>query len=398
LLKTELAGLKLRSPCIIASSFLTGDIQRIKRADQAGVGGISTKMALLQVPYRFRADIVVHKKGLWIAAPGDKRISVGEACELIARAKRETGLVVMANMLGPAADLEWWQELARQLEGAGADALELDISCPNLSRELCGILGAPLGACIAQYPELTLAVTRAVREVVRVPLICKLTAMVGDIGQVARACYEGGADAITAINGLPGVPPVDIHGGGRPLYMALDRHNMGSICGPAIYPVACRAVAEIRRAVPIPVIGCGGISTWQEAVQMIMWGASALQICTAVILQGFRVIEQINEGLERFMVQEGYTSIEDFKGLALQHLSPPDQLQFKDVQISIDLDKCNLCGRCLNIGQCLAISMTGQTIAVDNSQCIMCGVCVQVCPKKAFQVQEGVPAASSQQD
>ncbi len=394
-LKTELAGLKLRSPCLIASSFLTGDIRRIRRADQAGAGGVSTKMALLQVLYDFRADILVHKKGMWLTAPGDKRISIQEACRLVAQAKEETGLAVFANMLGPAADLEWWQELARQLEQAGADALELDLSCPNLSAELCGILGAPPGGCVAQYPELTLAVTRAVKEVVKIPITCKLTAMVGNIGQIARACYEGGADAITAINGLPAAPPIDIHGGGRPLYISLDRHNMGSICGPAIFPVACRAVADISRNVPIPVIGCGGVSTWQDAVQMIMWGASALEICTAVVLKGFRVIEEINRGLEAFMLQNGYSSLEEFRGLALQYISPPDQLRFKDIRIAVDMDKCNLCGLCLNLGQCLALSTDGSLINVDNSQCIMCGVCVQVCPRGAFTAHEETSTATT---
>ncbi|MDP2726488.1 MAG: 4Fe-4S binding protein [Dehalococcoidia bacterium] len=393
-LKTGLAGLQLRSPCLIASSFLTGDIRRIRRADQAGAGGVSTKMALLQVLYDFRADIVVHKKGMWIIAPGDKRISIQDDCRLVARAKEETRLVVIANLLGPAADLEWWQELARQLQDAGADALELDLSCPNLSGELCGILGAPPGASVAQYPELSLAVTRAVREVAKIPIICKLTASVSNIGLIAKACHEAGADAITAINGVPAVPPIDIYGNGRPMYIGLDRHNLGGMCGPAIFPIACRAVADISRNVPIPVIGCGGISTWQEAVQMIMWGASALEICTAVILKGFRVIEQINEGLDKYMEHQGYNSIQDFRGVALQHISTPDQLQFRDIRISVDMDRCNLCGLCLNLGQCLALSAVDGKVVVDNDQCIMCGVCVQVCPRKALTAWEKTSGAA----
>lgn len=387
-LETAFLGFPLRSPCLIGSSFLTGDIRRIKRADLHGAGGVSTKMALLEVPFRAQADVIVLPNGMGIATTGDKRLPVDAACDLIRQVKQECSLMVMANVVGPDVDAEGWQEVATRLAEAGADALELDISCPNMPPQIVEGKLTPPGACIAQFPSLSQRITRAVKDVVNIPVICKLTAVVTSIREVALACEAGGADAITAINGIPGVPPVDIRNGGRAPFMTIREYSPGAICGPAILPIACRAVADIYQTVNLPIIGCGGVMSWRDAVQMIMYGASAVEMVTSIALHGFEIVDEINRGISAFMEEQGYSSIEDFRGLAVRHLRRPEEMEYRDIWLTVRQDRCNKCMRCLRIGQCLAINFSDGAIHLDNEQCIHCGTCRQVCPQQAIEYKE----------
>jgi dihydroorotate dehydrogenase subfamily 1 len=320
-----------------------------------------------------------------IQANGDERIDYKRARSIVQEIKQDTHLMILGNIMGSGMDLESWQRVAQELEKAGADAIELDLACPN--RAMGAALKAPPGTMVAQYADLSKEVTEAVKAVVRLPVTCKLTAVVSSLREVAEACEEAGADAITVTNGLPGVPPIDIWDDGSISFMKLDKSNLGGVVGHAIFYQACNAVATVSQATKIPVIGCGGVITWQDAVQMIMWGASAVQICTGIILHGFKLIEDINRGLEYFMQEKGYSCIDDFRGLALQNILPPERLEFQDVYLTIRQDRCNLCMRCLNIGPCLAISFRDNAIFLDNDECITCGTCIGICPQQAIEVQ-----------
>ncbi len=386
-LQTRLTGLSLSSPLIVASSVLTGDMERIRSAEKFGAGGISTKMAMPVTPPVAHPDIILRPRGGGIVSPGDKRLFIDEASALVRQAKLETNLVVIANVLAPADDLAAWQRLAIELEHAGADALELDISCPNISKDVHSNSRLPLGMCIAQSPDTTEQVTRAVKRAVKIPVLCKLTAQVTDIGEIARACQRGGADAIVAINGIRAAPPIDIKNGGRPKYTMLEKHNLGTLTGDPLFPIACRIVAEIARAVDVPVIGCGGISTWQDAVEMMMWGASAVEICTAILVRGFPLIEQINQGVTAFMVEQGYNSTSDFIGVALNYLVPCPQIVYRKFDLTIDATRCNMCRLCLAPGICTALLEEDNKIVWDGKQCLNCGTCLQVCQRHAFQIE-----------
>jgi dihydropyrimidine dehydrogenase (NAD+) subunit PreA len=386
-LRTQLMGISLSSPLIVASSVLTGDMGRIRFAEQFGAGGISTKMAMPVTPPVAHPDIILRPRGGGIVSPGDKRLFIDEASALVRQAKHATNLIVIANLLAPADDLDAWQRLAVELELAGADALELDISCPNISKDVHSHSRLPLGACIAQSPDATEQVTRAVKRAVKIPVLCKLTAQVTDIVEIARAGQRGGADAIVAINGIRAAPPIDIRNGGRPKYTMLEKHNLGTLTGDPLFPIACRMVAEIARAVDVPVIGCGGISTWQDAVEMMMWGASAVEICTAILVRGFPLIEQINQGITAFMVEQGYHSTCDFVGAALNYLVSCPQVVYRKFDLQIDTARCNMCRLCLAPGICTALSAKDNKIIWDSKQCLNCGTCLQVCQRHAFQIE-----------
>ena len=333
-LASRVGPLQLSGPCVVASSVLTGDLRRIQLAERFGASGVSTKMAMLCDPPQSQPAVILRGSGSkrtrdrgrdGIVTPGDRRLNLAEACRLVEQIKRHTGLSVIANVLASADDLDGWGRLAQALEAAGADALELDISCPNLPRDVGVVSPVPLGNCVAQYPDLSEAVTRAVRERTSLPVLCKLTAQVADVVEVARACQRGGADVLVAINGLRAAPPLDIWSGGRARYATIDQHNLGTLTGSPLFPVACGVVAQIARAVDLPVVGCGGVSGWQDVVEMMMWGASAVQVCTALLTGGFQVIEAINTGVETFLEEQGYGSIEEIVGLALRYVVPPSR-------------------------------------------------------------------------
>ncbi len=200
------------------------------------------------------------------------------------------------------------------MEKAGADALEVDLSHPFIEEAA--------ETFMARFADLTADAVRAVKAPVGIPVIIKLTPITSDLSLVAQACEQAGADAITITNALPSAPPIDIWSDGLPVSLTLEDLTWSCIAGAAIFPIACYAVAHVAKSVKIPVIGCGGVTTWQDVVKMVMWGASAVQICTAIHLHGFQIIDEINRGLELFLEEKGYSSIEDLRGLALKYIVP----------------------------------------------------------------------------
>ncbi len=378
-------GFKLTSPVIVASGFLTRNVELLTIAEKHGAGGISTKACMLlpqeEVPLDFRPDATVLPRAAGMLIPGDKRPPGKEILKMVREIKRQgTSLMILCNTIGGGKDLDRWQYLARELEAAGCDALELNAAHP--------FIDVPPEVFLARFADLLAQAVKAVKDAVSIPVIVKLTPITSDLRLVAQSCEEAGADAITITNALPAAPPIDIWNGGGPLSRTLKNLTWSCLCGPAIFPIASYGVAHVAKSVKIPVIGCGGITTWQDAVQMIMWGASTVEVCAAIHLDGFQVIGQINRGLKYFMEEKGYSSIEDFRGLSLKQLIPQNEVAVKeDYRVAVREDRCNLCMRCLRIGQCLAISLRDNAIVIDNDKCVPCGTCVQICPQQAIDIQ-----------
>jgi dihydroorotate dehydrogenase (NAD+) catalytic subunit len=214
---------------------------------------------------------------------------------------KEMGVPVVASFFG--GTIEEFAEVAGTLSEAGADALELNASCPNVQEEL-GMLAADAGNVEK--------VTAAVREETRLPLFVKLSPNVTDIKEIAKAAERGGADAITAVNTLKGLA-IDIDFK-RPILTNVT----GGLSGPAVKPVALRCVWEVAEAVDLPVIGCGGVTTWEDAVEYLLAGATALEMGTAVMTHGFDVYGQVNEGIRRYLEDNGFNGVKEVVGLAHQ--------------------------------------------------------------------------------
>ena len=391
-LAIEFAGLRMKNPLIVASSELTNTVSKIKEAERWGASAASTKLCFLEIPFPARPYHII-ERGTALYSPSGQRLTVGEAQDLIRKAKKETGLYIIANMMGPGDDLGGWARLAQMLQDAGADMVELNMSCPNvgiMAKEL-GVEAPPeLGAVLGQNPEMAGLVTKAVAEAVDIPVMPKMTPD-ANTTPVAAKCIAGGAAAISAINCPQSLPGVDIYNAGRPLYPTTSTQAFAGLCGPWIRPLAYRHVAQMSMRVPgIQIAGGGGLTNWRQSIEMIMYGATALTFCTALYFLGFEVLKEIEDGLRQFVTEQGYSNILDVRGMALQHITVPHDVVYVDKLPSIDRDKCTGCEFCVRPGHCEALALVdGKAALVSSSLCTRCGVCYWLCPHDAISM---VPA------
>ena len=297
-LSVDVAGLKLRNPTLNAAGVLGISAPLLKRVYEGGAGAVVTK-SLGPTPRtgHLNPTMVLVDGGVLNAMglPNPGAEYFVEAIKIL----KGNGVPVVASFFG--ASIEDFKIVAEILSKAGSDALEVNVSCPNVEEEM-GMLGAD---CLN-----TEKVTSAVKEVSKSPVFVKLSPNVTDIAEVAQAAERGGADAITAVNTLKGMAvDVDLK---RPILTNIT----GGLSGAALKPVALRCVWEIAKTVEIPVIGCGGVSNWRDAVEYILSGASAVEIGTIVMKKGFDVFGEIAEGIRSYMEINGFSNISEMIGLA----------------------------------------------------------------------------------
>jgi dihydroorotate dehydrogenase (NAD+) catalytic subunit len=297
-LAVDLAGLRMRNPVMNAAGVLGISSRLLRRVYEGGAGAVVTK-SLGPVPrIGHRNPTLVSVEGGVLNAMGLPNPGADYFVEAIRELKRD-GVPVVSSFFG--ASIEEFREVAGVLSEAGADALELNCSCPNVEEEM-GMLG---GDCVN-----TERVTAAVKEAARPPVFVKLSPNVTDIAEIARAAERGGADAITAVNTLKGMAvDVDLR---RPILTNVT----GGLSGPALKPVALRCVWEVARAVEVPVIGCGGVSDWRDAVEYLLCGASAVEIGIGAMEKGFDVYGEVAEGIRRYLDENGFRKVGEIVGLA----------------------------------------------------------------------------------
>lgn len=381
-LKVEFAGIEFSNPFILSSAPPAMDAEHIIRASEKGWGGAVTKtIGSEQVrDIRPRLD-AIHSNKRAIAMENIELIStksVDEWCKYIIKIKEKapSDFVLIASIMGGKEPKDWGL-LGKKVEEAGADMIELNISCPH------GMPERGTGMFIGQNPELAHTVTYGVKQAVKIPVMVKLTPNVTDIGLIASAAEDGGADALSAINTVSAIIGVDVDTE-VPLPSVQGFSTSGGLSGQSVRPIALRCISEIKKASKLPVSGIGGIDDWVSAVEFILMGASTLQLCTAVMLRGFGVIDGLKDGLLKYMEKKGYQKIDEFSGNALRHLRPYHELVFNSsMHAEIIMEKCNGCGLCYKAcsdGGFGAISMSNKKAVVDNNICDGCGLCKIVCP------------------
>jgi len=266
---------------------------------ESGAGAVVTKSYGVEPRVGYPNPTVVEVTGGLMNAMGLPNPGVAELKEEIVEAKK-AGVPVIASIYGcSGAD---YAEAAEIASSAQPQAIELNVSCPHVKE---------VGAQIGQDADAVESITRSVKAKIRIPVIVKLTPNVTNIAEIAKSAQSGGADAITAINTLKALAiDPDMM---RPILAA----GMGGLSGPAIKPVALRCVYEIKKAVDIPVIGCGGIMNWRDAVEFILAGASGVQIGTALMYKDLMVFKDIEEGLRDFLARKGMNTLAELCGLAL---------------------------------------------------------------------------------
>lgn len=300
-LSAEFAGIKLPNPTILASGILGVSGEIMIRASRAGAGAVVTKSFNANGREGYRNPSVIEIPGGYLNALGIPNPGMEEMRGEVETATK-AGAKVIASVFGFTA--EEFASAAAMGERGGAVAIELNVSCPHVKE---------VGVEIGQRPKMVGEVTRAVKNTVRIPVFVKLSPNVTDITEIARAAQDAGADGITAINTALGLS-VDVDSG----YPVLGG-TLGGISGPALHATAVRAIYQIKRAVQIPIIGVGGIQDWRGAVEMMMAGASAVQIGTAVVTRGLDVFRDVTTGIGRFLELRGSSSIRDVVGIAAKH-------------------------------------------------------------------------------
>ena len=338
-------GIKFENPFLLSSAPPTESENNIRRAFDAGWGGVVVKTIGLhpvvnvfgartkflrttpdtnEISMKKRVGAALHSSWNWELI-SDKPLEWW--LPVIERIKSDypNKVVVASIMAGSGSDKEYdaWQQLATGCQAAGADALELNFSCPHMDRK-------DMGSNIGKDEGLCSTVTEAVKEVARVPVWCKLTPSTTDIVLEAAACFRGGADAIVSSNTFPALPPIDPES----LEFEINVDGLvssGGMGGPAILPMSLAKMASMTRAFPDKSFsGIGGVSDFRQAVNYFLLGCGTVQVCTAAMLDsavGPNVIRHLVAGLSDFMEQKGFRSIEDFRGLRRDRIVAQSQIR-----------------------------------------------------------------------
>ncbi len=297
LLKVDFAGLKLDNPTVLASGVLgyTGDM--LQAIAEGGAGAVVTKSVGVNPRIGYANPTVVQAESGLINAVGLPNPGVNDYIEEIGYTKSVLQVPLIVSVFGYSA--EEYALVAKKAADAGADAIELNVSCPHVKYT---------GSEIGQNPRLLKDVIIRVKAEVRKPVVVKLSPNVTDIVEIADVAAKSGADALTVINTVRA--------------MAIEVETMrpilsnvrGGLSGPAIKPIALRCVYEVAECVKVPIMGCGGISTWRDAVEFLLAGASTVQIGTAVAMESLAVFNDINRGIASYLRKKGFRSVSEIVG------------------------------------------------------------------------------------
>ena len=388
-LQTEICGIPLENPFLLSSSVVASTYDMCARAFEAGWAGASFKTIcsfdIHEASPRFSAitgdnDRIIGFKN--IEQLSDH--SVVENMEIFRRLKKQfPAKFLMASIMGQ--DEKEWTELARMCEENGADAVELNFSCPNMAE-------GGLGSDIGQIPELVELFTAAAKKETRIPVFAKLTPNVARMSPAAEAAKRGGADGISAINTIKSIIGINPH-----TYVSTPAvHGMsavGGYSGNAVKPVALRFIAEMGQNPLLngmSISAMGGIENWTDALEYLMLGAGSVQVTTAVMQYGYRIIDDLKAGLNYYLAEKGFTNVRETIGLALDSTSETTDVLERDTVVFPKFHK----ERCIGCGRCLISCMDGGHQAItfneerkpvlNGKNCVGCHLCVLVCPQKAI--------------
>jgi dihydropyrimidine dehydrogenase (NAD+) subunit PreA len=386
-LSTDFLGIKSPNPFWLASAPPTDKEYNVVRAFKAGWGGVVWKTLGLD-PH------VVNVNGprygaVWGA---DRRLLGLNNIELITDRPLEVNLreikkvkrdwpdrAMVVSLMVPC-DEQSWKTILPLVEETGADGIELNFGCPH------GMSERGMGSAVGQVPEYIEMVARWCKQNTRMPVIVKLTPNITDIRYPARAAMRGGADAVSLINTISSITSVNLDSF-SPEPSIDGKGSHGGYCGPAVKPIALNMVAEIARDPEthgLPISGIGGVTTWRDAAEFMALGAGTVQVCTAAMTYGFKIVQEMISGLSQYLDEKEMT-LDQLVGRAVPNVTDWQYLNLNYVtKARIDQDACIKCGRCYAACEDTshqAISMSPDRVfEVIDAECVACNLCVNVCP------------------
>lgn len=390
-IRNNFVGIKSPNPFWLASAPPTDKAYNVERAFKAGWGGVVWKTLGEAGPP------VVNVNGprygaIWGA---DRRLLGLNNIELITDRDLQTNLreikqvkknwpdrAVIVSIMVPCEEAAW-KAILPLVEETGADGIELNFGCPH------GMSERGMGSAVGQVPEYIEMVARWCKATTRMPVIVKLTPNITDIRYPARAAKKGGADAVSLINTISSIVSVNLDSF-SPEPSIDGKGSHGGYCGPAVKPIALNMVAEIARdseTSGLPISGIGGVTTWRDAAEFLALGAGNVQVCTAAMTYGFKIVEEMITGLSNWMDEKGHKTLDDVISRAVPNVTDWQYLNLNYVaKAKINQDSCIQCGRCHiacedTSHQAITNMLDGKRhFEVIEEECVGCNLCVNVCP------------------
>jgi len=294
-----LAGLRLANPTILASGILGYSAETLESIIEGGAGAVVTKSVGLKPRVGYANPTIVQTSCGLINAMGLPNPGIDEFVKEIREAKAVLNVPLIVSIYGFSA--EEYAKVSKKAVDSGADAIELNVSCPHTKET---------GSEIGQNPKILAEVVEKVKAAVDKPVFVKLSPNVTSIVEIAETAVKAGADAITAINTVKAMA-IDTE-----TAIPILSNKIGGLSGPAIKPIAVRCVYEIYEQVKVPIVGCGGITNWRDAVEFLLAGATAVQIGTAVAIKGPNVFKAVNQGIDAYLKRKGFRSVDEIVGLS----------------------------------------------------------------------------------
>jgi len=384
-ISVNFAGIKSPNPFWLASAPPTNSGYQVMKAFEAGWGGAVWKtlgVPIVNVSSRYgsvnyRDNRMIGFNNIELITDRPLKDNLREIEEV---KKYFPNHAVIASLM--VESRKEWHQIVKDAENAGADGLELNFGCPH------GMCERGMGSAVGQEPEILKLIVGWVKEVATKPVIVKLTPNISDITDPAIAARQGGGDAISLINTIQSIVGVDLDNF-VPYPIVDGKSTNGGYCGPAVKPIALNMVKSCAQhpEVNLPISGIGGIENWRDAVEHILLGASTVQVCTAVMHYGFGIIREMIPGLEAYMVEKNFNTIDEMVGRALPNIKTWENLNL-DYKIIAKINKekcigCQLCYIACEDGahQAIGLSNNGTRVPyIIEENCVGCNLCSLVCP------------------
>lgn len=384
-LSIEFCGVKCENPFFLSSSPVGNCYEMCAKALDTGWGGVVFKTVGFFIANEVspRFDNLRKESTPFIGFKNMEQIAehpLEENLEAIRRIKKDyPNKVLIASIMGQ--NEEEWEKLAKLVTEAGADIIECNFSCPQMTSHA-------MGSDVGQNPELVKKYCQAVRRGTSLPFLAKMTPNIGNMSLPAIASIEGGATGISAINTVKSITGIDLNKFiGLPIVNG--KSSVSGYSGKAVKPIALRFIQELatnEKLKNIPISGIGGIETWEDAAEFILLGSTNLQVTTAIMQYGYRIVEDLIEGLSYYMEEKGFKKLDDMVGLANKNIIPAEDLDRSYIVYpKFDEEKCVGCGRCYiscydGGHQAINWDDENRKPVLDKEKCVGCHLCANVCP------------------